>query len=117
MPIAGLALLANSSTALKEYEHIFEDSWKSRTHPDLELYSPVYDGRTDPQEDPFPFAKREHLRLLLQMMQSVVKIWLRQTASPPQQQVTDNVVLKSLCQRIKDMPSSKLLKLPNHVNF
>ena len=112
MPIAGLAPPADSRTALKEYEHIFEDTWTSRTRPDAELYSPVYDGRTDPRDDPFPFAKKEHLRLLLQMMQTVVNIWLRQTVTPLQQQATEEVVLNSLCQRIKSMPSSNLPKLP-----
>lgn len=112
MPTSGLAPTLDSATVLKDYEHIFEDPWRSRTHPAPELYSPVYDGRDDQQDDPFPFVKKEHLRLLLQMMQSVIKIWLQQTKLPSQPQWPDFMVLDSLCQRIVSMPSSKVPGLP-----
>lgn len=107
MPVAGLAPLADSATTLQEYEYVFEDAWQSRTHPDPELYSPVYDGRIEPaaQEDPFPYVQREHLRLLLQMMQSVISIWLRQTTEGEQEDET--VALDSLCTQILLMPSAR----------
>jgi hypothetical protein len=57
---------------------------------------------------------RDHLRLLLQMMQSVIKIWIRVKASPAAQQAPANkLILKSLYQRIFDMPSSKVPDLPS----
>lgn len=112
MPVAGLAPLADSATALKEYEYVFEDMWQSRDGPDTRLYSPVYDGRTDAADDPFPYVQREHLRLLLQMMQSVVKLWLQQVESPLEQQLDESIVLDSLLDRILGMPSSKIPNLP-----
>jgi hypothetical protein len=102
---------------MKEYEYVFEDMWQSRTHPAPELYSPVYDGRTNTEQDPFPYVQREHLRLLLQMMQSVVELWLRPetgTTTPAQcgLQLPDAVVLDSLCRRMMGMPSAKRANLP-----
>ncbi len=120
MPTSGLAPPIDSATALKEYRYVFEDMWQSRTHPAPELFSPVYDGREDPSEDPLPYVHvhAEHLRLLLQMMQSVVNAWLRQTRVPLDVDVdagesdTDTVVLNSLCPRILHMPSAKVPGLP-----
>ncbi|KAI1615606.1 hypothetical protein EDD37DRAFT_497953 [Exophiala viscosa] len=106
MPVAGLAPLADSATALDEYEYVFEDVWQSRTHPDPELYSPVYDGRTDHENDAFPYVQRDHLRLLLQMMQSVINIWLRQITDDLRPK-DETVVLDSLCSQILDMPSAR----------
>ncbi|KIW68466.1 hypothetical protein PV04_04408 [Phialophora macrospora] len=114
LPTAGLAPPADSRTLLSEYEHVFEDRWRSRTAPEPELFSPLYDGRQDSSEDPFPFMDRDHLRLLLQMMQSVIKIWIRVKASPAAQQApANNLILKSLYQRIFNMPSSKVPDLPS----
>ncbi|KAJ9617266.1 hypothetical protein H2200_000987 [Cladophialophora chaetospira] len=113
IPTSGLAPLADSRTLLKEYEHVFNDRWRSRTAPDPELYSPLYDGREDSNEDPFPFVSQEYLRVLLQMMQSVVKIWLRQrTSSVTQPTPADSLMLNSLYQRIFSMPSSEVSNLP-----
>ncbi|KIX99443.1 uncharacterized protein Z520_05019 [Fonsecaea multimorphosa CBS 102226] len=114
IPVPGLAPTVNPSTALQEYERIFEDTWHTRNHADPELYSPFYDGRIDPSEDPFPLTRSGHLRLLLQMMQSVVKIWLRRkTRSSQQQLTTDAMISMSLAQRILAMPSSKVPDLPS----
>ncbi|OCT52446.1 hypothetical protein CLCR_10295 [Cladophialophora carrionii] len=114
IPTSGLAPLADSRTLLSEYERVFEDRWRSRTHPEPELYSPLYDGRQDLSDDPFPFVGREHLRLLLQMTQSMIKIWMRLNASPAAQQAPPNsLILKSLHQRIFSMPSSAVPDLPS----
>ena len=113
MPTPGLAPPINSRTLLKEYEHVFEDRWRSRTAPEPELYSPLYDGREDSTEEPFPFTPQEHIRLLLVMMQSVVKIWLRQRILPDSRLTpADSLVLKSFYQRIFSMPSSKVPGMP-----
>jgi len=106
MPVAGLAPLADSATTLKDYEYVFEDVGQMRIRPDPELYSPVYDGRTDSKEDPFPNIQREHLLLLVQMMQSVINIWLRQITDDlrPEDEI---IALSALCARILDMPSAK----------
>ncbi|OAP64582.1 hypothetical protein AYL99_00554 [Fonsecaea erecta] len=114
IPVPGLAPPLNPSTAFQEYEHIFEDRWHTRLHADPELYSPFYDGRIDLSEDPFPLTRRGHLRLLLQMMQSMVKIWLRRNTRSSQQQLTaDAMISMSLGQRILAMPSSKIPDLPS----
>ncbi|OAL38004.1 hypothetical protein AYO20_02837 [Fonsecaea nubica] len=114
IPVPGLAPPIDPQTAYKEYEQVFEDRWHSRLQADPELYSPFYDGRIDPSEDPFPLLKRDHLRLLLQMMQSVVKIWLRRsTCSSQHQLIADATISMSLGQRILAMPSSKVPDLPS----
>ncbi|EXJ69871.1 uncharacterized protein A1O5_06944 [Cladophialophora psammophila CBS 110553] len=118
IPIPGLATPAHPQTLLKEYEHVFEDRWHSRIQADPELYSPLYDGRIDPSEDPFPFLRRDHLRLLVQMMQSVVKIWTRRDPCSAQQQLTaDTLISMSLCQRILAMPSSTIPDLPCSTDY
>lgn len=103
----------DTRTTLQEYNHVFEDRWRCRTNPDPELYSPLYDGRRDPNEDPFPFVYDEYFRLLLQMMQSVVKIWVRQrTSETARPSNTDGLLLRSLYYRLLTLPSANVPDLP-----
>lgn len=112
MPTPGLAPLIDSATAFKEYKYVFEDEWQSRTHPEAELFSPVYDGREDPDEEPFPYVHADHLRHLLQLIQTVIKIWTRQTRTPLNVGDKEVAVLDLLCPQILDLPSAELPGLP-----
>lgn len=112
MPTSGLAPPANPVTLLQEYQFVFEDQWKSRTEPDPILFSPVYDGRTDFTEDPFPCVEGEHLHILLEMMQDVIKLWLRQDSSLDAPHTDDKSVLQSLHGGILAMPSAHIPSLP-----
>ncbi|KIW18120.1 hypothetical protein PV08_02408 [Exophiala spinifera] len=108
MPTPGLAPVIDSAIALKEYEYVFEDEWQSRTHAQPELFSPVYDGREKPDEDAFPYVHTDHLRHLLQMMQSVIEIWTRQTRTPLEVGDKEVAVLDLLCPQILSLPSATL---------
>jgi hypothetical protein len=112
MPTSGLAPPANSATLLQEHEFVFEDQWKTRTEPDPTLFSPVYDGRTNSTEDPFPCVDSEYLHLLLEMMQDIIKIWLRQGFSLDSPHTDDRSVLQSLHGGILAMPSAHIPSLP-----
>jgi hypothetical protein len=115
MPVRGLALaqpILNSAAALEEYGPVLEDPTRRRLGPDPRLYSPVYDGRIDPGEPPFPHVKIAHLQILLQLMQSIVKIRIDQNDSTLNR-TTD---LGRLCQRILDMPPSRKQPHPPYTN-
>jgi hypothetical protein len=112
MPISGLAPPANSATLLKDMEFIFEDQWKSRTEPDLTLFSPLYDGRVNPLDDPFPYVESNHLHVLLEVMQEIITIWLASGFSewPPSRNATS--VLEPLQIGVLTMPSAHVPSLP-----
>lgn len=112
MPIAGLAPLGNSDTLLTEVEFIFEDQWKSRTEPDLTLFSPIYDGRTNPLDDPFPHVESNYLHVLLEMMQEIINIWLRPGFSLGTLSKIDASMLESLQISVLTMPSAHVPSLP-----
>jgi len=112
MPTPGLAPPANSDTLLQEHEFVFEDQWKSRTEPDPTLFSPVYDGRTNSTEDPFPCSEDEHLHILLEMMQDAINLWLRQDFSLELPYMDDEYVLQALHDGILAMPSAYIPGLP-----
>ncbi|KAK6375694.1 hypothetical protein LTS17_007516 [Exophiala oligosperma] len=109
MPIPGLAPLINTATAFKEYEYVFEDEWQTRTRPEAELFSPVYDGRDDPDnEDSFPYVHADHLRRLLGMIQITIEIWTRQTRTPLEVGPKEVALLGLLCRQILSLPSAKM---------
>ena len=116
IPTSGLAPPINSRTLLQEYDHIFEDQWHART-VEPELWSPFYDGREDENDDPFPFVVAEHLRVLLQIIQSLVKISLQWKDSTPYHATVYQTILQSLFRRIFSMPSAKLPNMPCSNDF
>jgi hypothetical protein len=105
MPVHGLAPpIQNFAVAMDEFRPILEDPMRPRLGPNPELYSPVYDGRTDLGELPFPYVKTQPLRLLLQVMQSVVKICIDRE-DPELGPAAHATVLNRLCEQILDMRS------------
>lgn len=92
------------TNVIEEYGDRLEDPTRPRTSPDPRLYSPVYDGRTDPKEDAFPHVTSSHLRELLEQMQAIVKIRIDQSDTT-RTHSGDSRLMQKLCQQILTIPS------------
>ena len=109
MPVRGLAPpVQGFAAAIDEFGPILANPTRPRLGPGPELYSPVYDGRSDPEEPPFPYVKAQRLRQLLQVMQSIVRICIGRE-DPGYGHVAHVTVRDRLCQQILDIPSLRRL--------
>ena len=117
IPTWGLAPPVDSGTALKDYEFVFEDQWRTRTQSDPTLFSPVYDGRVNSAEDPFPYVEDQHLHILLEMMRDVINIWVQRDVSQKPQHTDNTIVLQSLQAGLLNLPSAHDPGFPHTNDF